>query len=422
MLARHRWKWIGAFGLGLLLSVVGWGSWATVPTLFGQGELLSQAWVELGPEAIPLARVITTAKTCPDIRIDQQLQAMTVHGAANVAFPVMVCEATIPPGTTQARIGTSPLALPKAKIEKILVVGDTGCRLKGKQFQACNDPQAWPWATIAHEAAAWQPDLIIHVGDYYYREAPCPAGHAGCVGSPWGDNWPAWNADFFTPAQPLLSAAPWVFLRGNHELCSRGGQGWFHFLDPRPQPTPCSDYTPAYQIPLSPLNLIVLDSAAAEDLIAQPTSAATYREQLSPFLKINSSPTWLLTHRPVWGIGEAAQGTLYRINATLQQAVSSLNLTALNTIFSGHIHLYQSLNFGADPRQIIVGNSGTELNEPIITPLVGKTIAGKTIQSSQASANFGYMTLTANNEGWQAQAWELNQQPLGESFNIRTKG
>ena len=61
-----------------------------------------------------------------------------------------------------------------------------------------------------------------------------PAGLAGCAGSPFGDNWPTWQADFFAPAQPLLRAAPWVVVRGNHEDCSREGLGWFRFLDPRP--------------------------------------------------------------------------------------------------------------------------------------------------------------------------------------------
>ena len=35
-------------------------------------------------------------------------------------------------------------------------------------------------------AAAQKPDLVIHVGDYYYRETPCPAGEAKCAGSPFG--------------------------------------------------------------------------------------------------------------------------------------------------------------------------------------------------------------------------------------------
>jgi len=30
---------------------------------------------------------------------------------------------------------------------------------------------------------------------------------------------------------PLLTQAPWVFARGNHESCARSGQGWFRFID-----------------------------------------------------------------------------------------------------------------------------------------------------------------------------------------------
>ena len=56
----------------------------------------------------------------------------------------------------------------------------------------------------------------------------------GCAGSPYGDNWAVWQKDFFDPAAPLLAAAPWVLVRGNHELCSRGGHGWFRLLDPHP--------------------------------------------------------------------------------------------------------------------------------------------------------------------------------------------
>ena len=45
---------------------------------------------------------------------------------------------------------------------------------------------------------------MIHVGDYIYREDPCPAGDEGCAGSPYGDNWPTWEADFFEPAGAAL--------------------------------------------------------------------------------------------------------------------------------------------------------------------------------------------------------------------------
>jgi hypothetical protein len=54
----------------------------------------------------------------------------------------------------------------------------------------------------------------------------------GCKGSPYGDNWDTWKADFFKPAAPLLAVAPWIATRGNHEICARAGLGFMLFLDP----------------------------------------------------------------------------------------------------------------------------------------------------------------------------------------------
>ncbi|MDQ1741850.1 MAG: mycothione reductase, partial [Pseudonocardiales bacterium] len=84
--------------------------------------------------------------------------------------------------------------------ERLVILGDSGCRLKGGFVQNCRDPGGWPFARIAALAAARRPDLVIHVGDYYYRETPCPAGNAGCAGSPYGDRWATWKAELFDPA------------------------------------------------------------------------------------------------------------------------------------------------------------------------------------------------------------------------------
>ena len=46
------------------------------------------------------------------------------------------------------------------------------------------------------------------------------------------DNWWGWWADFFYPAMSLFSAAPIIAARGNHEICSRGGYGYFLLLSP----------------------------------------------------------------------------------------------------------------------------------------------------------------------------------------------
>ena len=53
-------------------------------------------------------------------------------------------------------------------INKIVVVGDTGCRVG---HQLC-DHGNWPLETIAAFAADKKPDAVIHVGDYLYRECP----------------------------------------------------------------------------------------------------------------------------------------------------------------------------------------------------------------------------------------------------------
>ncbi len=101
-----------------------------------------------------------------------------------------------------ASILNQDLPLPEGPIRRIAVIGDTGCRVNDweKKYQACNDPEAWPFAQVAQAVADWDPDLIVHVGDYLYRESPCPEGMAGCQGNPHGDNWATWDADFFTPA------------------------------------------------------------------------------------------------------------------------------------------------------------------------------------------------------------------------------
>src|SRR5438309_603430 len=224
---------------------------------------VKSAWVELGPDGVAFARAITAAGRCPPIVLDGRAEPMmvralpgtaplrsTVSGPADSkpsAFPITVCERSVPIGTMRATIGQRVLPLPKIKPERIVVLGDSGCRLN-KVFgvwQACDDPAAWPFASVAATAARFAPDLVIHVGDYHYRENACPASIAGCNGSPWGYGWDAWQADFFEPAAPLLAAAPWVVVRGNHEECARAGQGWFRFLDPHPFATKrsCDDAT-----------------------------------------------------------------------------------------------------------------------------------------------------------------------------------
>ena len=79
--------------------------------------------------------------------------------------------------------------------------------MRNTSKRACLDSHCGT-ATMSSSVAAAKPDLVIHVGDYVYRESACPPRDQGCKGSPYGDDWATWKADFFAPAAPALLAAP----------------------------------------------------------------------------------------------------------------------------------------------------------------------------------------------------------------------
>jgi hypothetical protein len=381
----------------------------------GRGSFAGQAWVELGPDGSSEARVITTAEACPDIVIDGRVQPMSVRAAPEPpTFPVLTCETTLPPGTKRAvvRGAAAPLPLPPRDPQRIAVIGDTGCRIEtGHPSQACNDPKAWPFADLARAVAKWQPDLVVHVGDYLYRESPCPAGDQGCAGSPWGYDWAAIDADFFSPADPLFRVAPLVLTRGNHESCNRAGPVWFRFLDPRPLEAECNDYTEPYAVEIGGLQLLMLDSSAASDTSVDPTQVALYRQQFARLDELAGPHALLLTHRPMWAFGHLGEmngvETLFRDNPTLQAASENVLPAGVELVVSGHIHLFELLTF--DPfsnllraPQIVIGNSGTSLDPPITTALPGLEIAGATVSLGETSDRFGWVSLEREGASWSA--------------------
>ena len=65
-------------------------------------------------------------------------------------------------------------------------------------------------------------------------DVPIGAGYwsQNMQGNPIPDTWAAWRDDFFMPAARLMKTAPWLLVRGSHELCSRAGPGWYYLLDP----------------------------------------------------------------------------------------------------------------------------------------------------------------------------------------------
>jgi predicted phosphodiesterase len=304
------------------------------------------------------------------------------------------------------------LRLAHPEPSRIVVLGDTGCRIKGAQLQDCNDPVAWPFSAIASASARVRPDLVIHVGDYLYREDPCPAGaQAQCGGTPAGDNWAAWNADFFKPAAHLLGAAPWIFVRGNHENCTRSWRGWFYYLDPRAWNGACVEFSPPYSVTLGKFNVVDFDSSAVSENQAVAEQVKAYSAQLG-LLRADSA--WLLAHHPFWGVraGGANQPPLAQ-TVTLQQAWDKASPKGIDVILSGHTHLFEVLSYGsARPLQIVAGDGGTKLADPVPDQVNGMDIHGVMVDESAARKVFGYTLLTKRGAEWEMRLRDLEGRAL----------
>ncbi len=366
---------------------------------------LPLAWTVLGPGGQEIVRVVSTEAVCPVLQVNAERFPLHIRAhPSRPDFPILVCEAALPPDATSATIDGRQLPLLSRPPEKIVILGDTGCRMKNTLVQACHDPNAWPFGRIARSAAAWQPDLVLHVGDYFYRDSPCPAGNTACAGNPWGDTWGAAQADFFAPAEPLLQAAPWLFVRGNHEECQRTGQAWFRLLDPRPLPQECTDQTEPYTVPIGEITLFVLDTTTAHDLRAAPESVAHFATQLAALAE--HRPAWLLSHKPFWAFGARGQAqgreVLFRTNPTLQAAVQQGLPDGIELVLSGHLHTTEFLAFAqGKPHQFVVGNGGALLDPPLATELAGLDIADRTVSQAETLTGFGYVTLEREKGGWE---------------------
>jgi hypothetical protein len=379
---------------------------------------LPPAWLQFGPDGRLIARIIVE-NACPAFVADEVEVGMTRRAPASEAFPVVACEATVPFGTATASILDQGLPLPDGPIRRIAVIGDTGCRVNDweKKYQACNDLEAWPFAHVAQTVADWHPDLIVHVGDYLYRESPCPAAMAGCQGNPHGDNWATWDADFFTPAASLLGAAPWVFMRGNHETCDRNPVGWFTFLDPRHYQETCQRFTEPYVTSLHGVSLAIIDSAEAADTSDTPEEAAEYAGQFELLAEITPPQSWLVTHRPVWGIFEDKTGELEAENATYAAATGDSLNADYALVLSGHIHVAESIAFDESshrPPQLISGNAGTALDDiPTASPSAGE-LGDPVVTDAETLWAFGFMTIEPVDNAWIATQRDKEGTPLLE--------
>ncbi len=430
---------------------------------------VESAWLQYGEQGKLSLRVITRGAECPSFRADRQNYAMQVRAPAETiaqrptvsapalskpsAFPVMTCEANLAAQVSEVSLAQQVWHIPK-RINKILVMGDTGCRTQAssKYYQACNDSQQWAFAAMVAEAVKHKPDMIIHVGDYHYRENACPDSDPACKGTPWGYGWDTWQADFFTPAQALLRSTPWIFVRGNHETCARGGQGWWRFLDPRPLQNgrDCNvvsndelgDYSSPYAVPF--LNgtgerqqVIVFDSAKVgyKVLSQQDFSWKTYQQQMREVdtLSQQAGFSFFINHHPILGLASErrkdGQLKIYPGNEVLQDVMQTLHAERLfpksvQMSLAGHVHVFQALSFNSDhPAQLVSGNGGSSLDQALPMPLPEGTQVYKhaSIEKFINSNSVGFLILQSSGHEWQIQAWDKDGHNYANCISVKQK-
>ncbi len=424
------------------------------PTFEVPSGLLARAVIASGA-GCPVLNGSTEAGT--DFTLPMKLRPKPVLAGAAYAA-VEVCERGIPADAVTAMVGSRviPASLPD-RIDRIALSGESGCRILSNDIQDCSRLSTWPLARISRNIAKNEPDVIINLGDYLYREATCPMNDQNlCASSPPPPgNLPvtgsaaSWIADALTPMQPVFDAAPILMVRGNHESCARGGIGFFLFFSPQRSTAlqcapsivggvvvvPSNDITPTWHVTWQvgtsdadshSLTLEVVDSAYGHDGAVSAfaaTQRTSYVAAENHVAKSRPDEAWLLTHRPIFGMLPTQffpnGGSVW--SSADQAAASQGLLGRYGLILSSHIHVAQAVNIPRQPGQIVLGNGATELYpktgyptptygplsksdgsalSPLATPYPAPT-------STWTDVRFGYAIATP---GRDAKSWSFEHQ------------
>lgn len=380
------------------------------------GARIFAQWVQVGPDGASSVRAITD-EACPAVVFDGTPAPMKVRADPDrkldnvkpAAFPVRACEVMVPAGAVAAVLDNKPLPLVRPDPRRIVIIGDTGCRIDANFQQNCEDPATWPFPRIAAMAAAARPDLVIHVGDYHYRER-CPNAQAACTTGPLGYGFDAWQADFFDPAAPLLAAAPWVLVRGNHEDCNRAGEGFMRFLDRAPLEPACRDFTGIFVARLGDFGIVVVDGARAGE--ARPETINLLRAQFSEVAAKVPAEAWIVAHRPFNAMRDA-RGFNEVDNEVQERAFGSLMPAGVRMAVAGHIHFFQAVDFaGLRPPQLVVGTGGDRLDLVPPMSVVGADINGRKVVGSVTRMGFAYMVWDRVGTLWTSTLFDVDGKPL----------
>ena len=384
------------------------------------------AWTQFGLGEQPqlIARVLIDGGTCPSITIDGVTTTMRERQDPRAAVFGRMCEERRPfADRLQVRIAAGDRVLLDQEVTRrpqaITVLGDTGCRVQESYDQHCDQAAKWPLAQVADAAAAKGGSLIVHLGDYYYREAQCrtPPPNDSCTTQPpFGDRGETWRAEFFNPARALLPKAPWLFVRGNHEDCMRGGKGWaYYFGDGGGD---CDVVYDEAIVRLAGLTLVNVDSAHADDMSALAAVNGKWQsiaESIVGKLAGTTGTIFLVTHIPQYVECPASCDNVRTANIGGVRAIADrLRATGRPVVLlASHFHAFQAFD-ATGIRQVIIGNGGANLDPfkdalavpPRVTQTtyedwrrspqdLQKIVGGRAVPGqAQSWANFGFAVLT----------------------------
>ncbi|MGL9725853.1 MAG: metallophosphoesterase family protein [Wolbachia sp.] len=359
---------------------------------FAYAQIL-YTWSQVIPENKLSIRAIIDNNICPIAYVDGEEIEMLSRSSTNNTETV--CELTVNSSTESISIDNTYIPTLPDKISKVAFIGDTGCRINMLFQQECNLVDSWPLKKNLDSIALHKPDLIIHVGDYHYRQTKCR--NTKKCGDIYGYNKEAWYADWFEPAKDILLQSPFLFIRGNHESCNRAYEGWFRYLDSYLfSSEQCKDLIPSWSLDAGSIKFLIFDSSFGEDIFTSKSTIDAFKKQFNKLIQDSSNkPTWFLTHRPLW---KSAKKEFLPFkgygNLTQIEAFGNKSPNNITTIVSGHIHIAQILLMDNVPDQIIVGNGGSLLyaqdQEPVYQNIEFNYSNGKNYLAREVKNFFGF--------------------------------
>ena len=345
-------------------------------------------WVQYSEDGNLLFRYITqnNEKNCPSISVDdKKFRSSERQNKYEKEFPIKICQQVIQNSSKPHTIRYKSMNI-KTKIDnigKISVVGDTGCITDNGLEQSCKAKNEYPFFKVAQSIKNGSPDLIIHVGDYFYSKTKCEK-NKDCFNRSFGDNFESWKVDFLNAGSQFFNSAPIIFTRGNHESCERGGKGWAVLLHPSENFKECEKHNNPYTIETNNLRFLILDSAYAIDSesLSKKQTDEEYNKLLDSYKKDfnklaekidDKKQNIMVVHKALYSKEQRKYliDEIYDLNYMLHEAMTKsdfkFKLPELDIVLSGHTHTALLLDLEIDSAskkrmyQIVSGNGGAKL-------------------------------------------------------------